>query len=282
MIMKNKIKTLLAAYKVERYNQIAQHLVNPKTGITPAERLRLLNYPPFTEGVADFFGKPFHFTHGPSFIHSIDELFNDEIYRFISDKKNPYIIDCGANIGLSIAYFKTLYPEAEILAFEPDENIFNTLKKNLASIPNHVNINIEKKAVWKEDTTLEFFSEGALAGSLVTDFGKKNNIIKIQAVDFKKYLNREIDFLKIDIEGAENALIFDIKDKLANVKNLFLEYHGLIGEEQNLGEILNLLKNAGFQYYIRLAAETIRFPFCNEKPRSFNQQLNILCYRDQI
>lgn len=279
IIMKNKIKTLLEAYKVERYNQITQHLVNPKTGITPAERLRLLNYHPFTEGVADFFGKPFHFTHGPSFIHSIDELFHDEIYKFISYKKYPYIIDCGANIGLSIAYFKSLYPEAEILAFEPDEQIFKILENNIPFIENNVNINIERKAVWTEDTTLEFFSEGALAGSLVTDFGKKNNIIKIQAVDFKKYLNREIDFLKIDIEGSENALIFDIKDKLANVKNLFLEYHGLIGEEQNLGEILNLLKEVGFQYYIRVAGETIQFPYCGEKPRNFNQQLNIFCYR---
>lgn len=277
--MKNKIKTLLEAYKVERYNQITQHLVNPKTGITPAERLRLLNYPPFTEGVADFFGKPFHFTHGPSFIHSIDELFNDEIYKFNSEKKAPYIIDCGANIGLSIAYFKTLYPEAEILAFEPDENIFNTLQKNLASIPNHSNITIERKAVWTEDTTLEFFSQGALAGSVVTDFGKKNKIIKIQAVDFKKYLNREIDFLKIDIEGAENELIFDIKNLLKNVKNMFLEYHGILNQPQNLGEILNLLKEVGFQYYIRIAGETIQFPYCGEKPRNFNQQLNIFCYR---
>lgn len=277
--MKNKIKTLLEAYKAERYNQITQHLVNPKTGITPAERLRLLNYPPFTEGVADFFGKPFHFTHGPSFIHSIDELFHDEIYKFISYKKDPYIIDCGANIGLSIAYFKRLYPEAEILAFEPDENIFNTLKKNLASIPNHSNITIEKKAVWTEDTTLKFFSEGALAGSLVTDFGKKNNIIKIQAVDFKKYLNRKIDFLKIDIEGAENTLIFDIAEQLDNVKNMFLEYHGILNQPQNLGEILNLLKEVGFQYYIRVAGETLQFPYCGEKPRNFNQQLNIFCYR---
>ena len=68
--------------------------------------------------------------------------------------------------------------------------------------------------------------EEVMNGQTQQNFGKKNNIIKIQAVDFKKYLNREIDFLKIDIEGSENALIFDIKDKLANVKNLFLEYHG--------------------------------------------------------
>jgi len=60
---------------------------------------------------------------------------------------------------------------------------------------------------------------------------------------------------------------------------MFLEYHGLIDQPQNLGEILNLLKEAGFQYYIRLAGETMKFPFCDEKPTAFNQQLNIFCYR---
>lgn len=279
--MKNKIKTLLEAYKAERYIQITQHLVNPKTGITPAERLRLLNYPPFTEGIVDFFGKPFHFTHGPSFIHSIDELFHDEIYKFISYKKDPYIIDCGANIGLSIAYFKRLYPEAEILAFEPDELIFKILENNIPFIENNANINIEKKAVWTEDTTLEFFSEGALAGSLVTDFGKKNNIIKIQAVDFKKYLNREIDFLKIDIEGAENTLIFDIAEQLDNVENLFLEYHGLKNQKQNLHDILKLLSEKGFRYYLDNATkDLVKHPFVDHSPVSFDLQLNIFCKKN--
>lgn len=276
--MKNKIKTLLEAYKAERYNQITQHLVNPKTGITPAERLRLLNYPPFTEGVADFFGKPFHFSDSGGFIHSIEEIFNQEIYKFTSNREKPYIIDCGANMGASIYYFKKLYPNAEILAFEPAENTFNILQKNMSLFGK--NVEIRKEAVWIEDTELTFFSEGSLAGSLVVDLAKRNKTIKVKAINFKKYLNREIDFLKIDIEGAENKLIFDIEDYLHNVKNLFLEYHGIIGEKQNLGDILNLLSSKGFQYYIRLAGETIKHPFCGEKPSGFNQQLNILCYRN--
>ena len=106
-----------------------------------------------------------------------------------------------------------------------------------------------------------------------------NNKQKVKAVDLNKYLHQEIDFLKIDIEGAENHLIFHISENLRNVKNLFIEYHGLKNQRQNLGEILNLLTNVGFEYYIRVAGETIRFPFCNERPRVFNQQLNIMCYR---
>lgn len=274
--MINKLKTLHQAYKRERYREIHKEIKDPKTGISPAETNRLLTLPNFTEGTADFFEKKFHFSHGPSFVHSVDELFKDELYKFVSDTENPYIIDCGANIGLSIYYFKKLFPKSKILAFEPDEQIFNLLEKNVRDLENVI---IEKKAVWTEDTSLEFYSEGALAGSLMTDFGKSDNKITIEAVDLKKYLNRKIDFLKIDIEGAENTVIFDIASHLHNVENLFLEYHGILSEPQNLGDILNLVKEAGFQYYIRLAGETIRFPFCKEEPVNFNQQLNILCYR---
>ncbi|UJF30653.1 FkbM family methyltransferase [Kaistella sp. 97-N-M2] len=252
---------------------------HPKTGISESERKRLLKYPPFMEGEGHFFGQRFRFSHGPSFVHSVDELFDEEVYKFESDKENPYIVDCGANIGLSILYFKKRFPKSKILAFEPDDQIFDILKKNILVYNNFSDVVLKKEAVWIEDTELSFFSEGALAGSSVVDFGNNNNVIKVQAVDLKKHLQKPVDFLKIDIEGAENKVIFDIAVHLDNVKNLFLEYHGLLNEPQNLGEILNLLKQKGFEYYIRVADDTLKFPFCNESPSTFNQQLNIFCYR---
>lgn len=277
--MISKLKILHKLYKHERYKENIQFLQNPKTGISPVDCELILQYPEFTNGNVNFFGKPFYFSHGPSFIHSVNELFEEEVYKFKSDIENPYIIDCGANIGLSIIYFKKLFPKSKILAFEPDEKIFDLLKENIFANNTFNDITLKKEAVWINDTELSFFSEGALAGSAVVDFGKKNNVIKVQAVDLKKHLQERIDFLKIDIEGAENTVIFDIADHLKNVKNLFLEYHGLLNEPQNLGEILNLLKNQGFEYYIRVAGNTMKFPFCNEVPTTFNQQLNIFCYR---
>jgi len=251
--MINKLKKLWVVYRKERYQENLRHVMDHKTGLSPAEHARLLAFPEFVPGEASLFGQPFSFSHGPSLIHSVDEIFKEEIYKFTSESPTPYIIDCGANIGLSVLYFKRLFPDSEIVAFEPDEKIFKILERNTNSLEN---VTIVKKAVWTEETTLEFFSEGALAGSVVTDFSNKT-----------------------DIEGAENTVFFDIADHLHHVQNLFLEYHGLIGEPQNLGEILNVLKEKGFQYYIRLAGETIKFPYCGEKPSTFNQQLNILCYR---
>lgn len=275
--MKNLLKKVYHLNKGAYREYRDKDLLNVKTGISPTAVKRLQNYPPFTEGKVDFFGKPFYFTDAPGFLHSLDEIFADEIYKFTAEKEDPLIIDCGANMGLSILYFKNLYPKSKIIAFEPDENTFTILKKNTHEY--YESVELHREAVWTENTELTFFSEGSLAGSTVVDFSNKNNTNKVKAIDFKKYLDQKIDFLKIDIEGAENQLIFDIKDHLDNVNKLFLEYHGIIGETQNLGNILNLLTDKGFEYYIRLAGETISYPFCDEKPSSFNQQLNILCYR---
>lgn len=277
--MKNILKKVYHLNKRAYIEYRDRNLLNKKTGISPKELKRLQKYPPLTEGKANIFGKDFHFTDAPGFLHSLDEIFKDEIYKFTSDIEKPYIVDCGANMGLSILFFKNLYPKSKIIAFEPDENTFNILKKNTHEYGESVELH--REAVWTENTELTFFSEGSLAGSTVVDFSNRNDVKKVKAIDFKKYLNKKIDFLKIDIEGAENELIFDIKDHLFNVNKLFLEYHGIIGEKQNLGNILSLITDNGFEYYIRLAGETISHPFCDEKPSSFNQQLNILCYRNK-
>jgi len=276
MNMKSLLQKLyelnIQAYREYKYRDD----VNPKTGISVSERERLMQFPPFNPGETTLFGGTFTFSDAAGYLHSVDEIFGENVYKFKTPNDSPYIIDCGANMGLSILYFKRNYPNSTILAFEPDHKTFNILKENTAHLDG---VTIKEEAVWTEDTTLEFFSEGSLAGSTVVDFAQKNNKTSVRAIDLKKYLNRKIDFLKIDIEGAENELIYDIKDHLFQVDKMFLEYHGLVNEPQNLGEILNLLKESGFQYYIRLAGETLKFPFCGEKPVSFNQQLNIFCYR---
>lgn len=275
--MINLIKKVYSVNKEAYLKYKNRNLIHPKSGISGRERARLENYSPLIEGKTMLFGKPFYFTDAPGFLHSLDEIFSEDIYKFSSVKEDPLIIDCGSNMGLSIIYFKKLYPKSTIIGFEPDEKTFNILEKNTRDYQNTVTIH--KEAVWTENTELTFFAEGSLAGSMIVDVANKNIKRKVKAIDFKKYLDQKIDFLKIDIEGAENYLIYDIKDYLFNVSKIFIEYHGIIGEKQNLGNILNLLTEEGFEYYIRLAGETMTQPFCQEEPAGFNQQLNIMCYR---
>src|SRR5260370_28727380 len=48
------------------------------------------------------------------------EIFLARAYFFRSEASSPLIFDCGSNIGLSILFFKHLYPNCRIVSFEPD------------------------------------------------------------------------------------------------------------------------------------------------------------------
>lgn len=232
----------------------------------------------FKTGQTKVFGNTFMYSDSLGFYHSVQEIFVDECYRFLSPKKDPVIIDCGSNIGLSILYFKRLFPNAKIIGFEPDKEIFKLLTANVSNFELS-NVQLYNKAVSVSNDPISFYIEGSLAGSTVIDFKGANKIQKIEAVRLKELLNVKIDFLKIDIEGAENELIFDLMPELENVEAIFIEYHSIPDKPQQLGELLNILKKAGFKYYIKEAANIMQYPFLDREEKKFDVQLNIFGYR---
>src|SRR5271169_1281292 len=60
-----------------------------------------------------------------------EEIFLTGDYFFSTTTSSPNILDCGSNIGMSILYFKNLYPDARILGFEPDPDTFGMLRRNV-------------------------------------------------------------------------------------------------------------------------------------------------------
>lgn len=215
--------------------------------------------PRYINGKFNFWGNSLSFIDSASFIFTYDELFNKEIYKFKAPNSMPFVIDCGANIGLSIIYFKKLYPEAEIVAFEPDNKVFETLQYNIGAF-NFSNVTLVNKACWNEETTLKFYSEGADGGRNAIE-SDSENLIEVKTTRLKHFLNRKIDFLKIDIEGAEFVVLNDCKDLLYNVENIFVEYHSFLKQEQYIPEILIILKNAGFRIHITTPGATSSSPF---------------------
>jgi len=264
---------------VKVINRISAYFKRPRLYqfISKKEYKNLNKKDRFTSGQSILNGSPVMYSDYLGFIHSTEEIFVDECYKFNSLNKNPLIIDCGTNIGISIIYFKTLYPDAKIIAFEPDTKIFSLLEKNLARF-NH--IELHNTGVWIDDAFLNFYSEGSLAGSFVVDFENKTDIIKTPTLRLKSFLNQKVDFLKIDIEGTENDLMADLEPELKNVENIFLEYHSITGLDQKLGEILNILSRSGFRYYIKEATNISNHPFLGISTTNFDMQLNIFGYRD--
>ena len=106
--------------------------------------------------------------------------------------------------------------------------------------------------------------------------------MKVQAIDFLEALNKEdkIDMLKMDIEGAENDVIPHIASALYKIDKIFIEYHSFNNGEQRLDEILSLLKQNKFRYYIR-HVNNRKSPFIDTaKDKEMDMQLNIFAFKN--
>lgn len=221
-------------------------------------------------------GDPFELVDTWSFLWQYHEIFVKESYCFHTANQKPLIVDCGSNIGTSIKYYTQKFPEATIHGFEPDPDVFEVLQKNIGHLPN---VNVQKKAVWIHDEKVRLSSDGIDGGRI--DEGQKGEIESIRLRDFLAQFD-EIDFLKIDIEGAEFKVIEDCSEVLCRVKSLFLEVHTFQGQPQYVSTILKVLENSGFRYYIENENDQKKPLLGNWKltPSGIDVQLNIFAVRD--
>jgi FkbM family methyltransferase len=252
-------------------------------GLQRSEYFRLLRFPGghLKPTTILFRGFLTHFASPYWFLHSVQEIFVDEVYKYSPSSSAPLIVDCGANIGLSVVYFKELAPNARIVAFEPDPDVFDLLAKNITG-RSLTDVEILNRAVWTDDSMLTFEVEGALGGKVGRSEAVARKSIEVRGQRLRDLLDQEVDFLKLDIEGAEYSVLEDCRDKLENVRNLFVEFHGNTNEPQQLDEILAWVKTAGFRYYITEASKIQAHPFVSKgSPNDFDVQLNLSCYRPE-
>lgn len=175
------------------------------------------------------------------------EIWGEGTYYFDTDNSSPLIIDIGAHIGLSVLYFKSIYPNSKILAFEPNPNTFDILKENIY-INNLENIEIHNIAIWKDCGTKDFYIDSNDTGwdsnaSLIKGgwTGKEDTKrITIKTEMLSKFISRKVDLLKIDAEGSEIPILKSNKGLLKDIENIVIEYHPIKGYKvQDLLQLLS-------------------------------------------
>lgn len=143
------------------------------------------------------------------------------------------VIDVGANIGYySIMASKNIGPLGKVLAFEPEENNFKLLLKNI-EINECKNIILVKKAISDRDGFSELFIHRDNLGmhSLVSDSSQNGPIrqnvetITLDAFIEQNIKNSRIDIIKIDVEGAEGRVLKGAKALLEmQAPCIFIEF----------------------------------------------------------
>ena len=183
-------------------------------------------------------------------------------------------------MGLSVLYFSLNYPNHQIIAFEPEEAIFEILQENVRnfSLPN---VSLHQKAVWKEETELTFHSDGGMGGSVDHIYETTEQIItKVSAVPLSDWLSENVDFLKIDIEGAEYEVLKSCQEQLGNASHIFFEYHNDINKPQTLHLLLEMIEAAGFRYHLKESSTRVR-PFVDDILicERFDMAITVFCYK---
>ena len=181
------------------------------------------------------------------------EIFARQHYRFISEKPDPTILDCGANIGVATLFFKWLYPSARITAFEPDPVTFKALERNVAG-NNLGNVVLHNAALASEERQLPFHvpETGSLMMSAVASRAGGRTIM-VPAKRLSSFIAGDIDLLKLDVEGMEGPILQELAEsgKLLCIREAFIEvHHNLDGAPASLASILQTLERAGFDYHI--------------------------------
>ncbi len=236
---------------------------------------RIRKIPRYQHGETEIEGARFEFVDSISFLAMRESIFQNEIYQFKSKSESPLILDGGANVGLSIRYFKKIYPKSRIIGFEPDPKIFKVLERNCRELEG---VELHACALWKENGFLNFNSEGSDAGTLM-DTDRAKTKIQVPTIRLRDYLQESVDFLKLDIEGAEGEVLSDCAERLNQVSNLFVEYHGFVDRDPDLSKLLGTLESASFRYHIDSDLISPK-PFMQRHVRAgMDSTLNISAYR---
>lgn len=197
-------------------------------------------------------------------LHELNEIrILDNLFKLIINRKekNIVFIDVGVNFGLFSIYFaKQLKNEGHVYAFEPEEKCINLIKKN--SLLNNINnITIHECAVSDKIGFTQMSNVDDQTALGYVDNVKKehddSNKIKVITLDsiFVKE-KKEIDIVKIDVEGHETSVINGFKsslsDKRISPKVMMIE---LVDEHlarfgHNKVELISFINSFGYEPYI--------------------------------
>jgi FkbM family methyltransferase len=197
-----------------------------------AEALRLHRHPYRMEPTDAVF--PVWCRPQSSDLDVFSQIFIHREYRCLDDTTDVgVVIDCGANVGYSAAYFLSRFPSCMVIAVEPDQSNFAALERNLS--PYGRRCRAIRSGVWSENVGLVMhespFRDGrewarrvrpALAGETV----------EMEAVDIQTLIDscdtERISILKIDIEGAELEVFSSAgwRGWIDRVDTVVIEVHG--------------------------------------------------------
>ncbi len=201
-------------------------------GLCQAVKGRLTHSPVYYQLKRSDCRFPFRMRLPSSDVRAYQQIFIDQEYDFQVDTPPEVIIDAGANIGLASIYFANRYPEAKIIAIEPERTNFELLKENTAPYSQIIPL---QAALWNKNEEIDLIDPGQGNWAFMTTTGNPSDApphnarhkVKALTIDqiLQDYALAKVDILKIDIEGAEKEVFSDSSSWIDKVDSLIVELH---------------------------------------------------------
>jgi FkbM family methyltransferase len=174
---------------------------------------------------------PLYARSGTSDVDVYQQVFLWREYQCLDHvRKASLIVDCGANVGFASAYFLSRFPEAHVIAVEPDAGNFAQMQRNLA--PYAGRVTALKTGVWSHPARLVMSSDSwgdDREWARTVREARPGESGGMEAVDIETLLAESgrprISILKIDIEGAEKVVFDGPCPWLRYVDNMVIELH---------------------------------------------------------
>jgi len=184
------------------------------------------------------------------------------VARFLIGLKGDVLIDIGANLGFYTALLCRNF--TMIAAIEPHPEDMQTLMKNVRRITG--NVIFIQKAVSEEDGYADFsFCGRTLSGDgreqfLVCQedmqwpkYWRTNKVRKVQTINVASLVShlaeispmfRNIDLIKVDVEGAEWSVLIGARNVMKQIKSWLIELHNT----SRKGELEGLLDSYDYRH----------------------------------
>lgn len=192
----------------------------------------------FGKAVCDFTPSRYHRVVGfdlmpvlfPSLAEPVATI--DQYLDFAQLAEGQTVVDLGAYAGLSSILFRQeLGKSGRVVALEPDPANFACASRNLDLYKRLTGLDIElvPAALWVDDQGLAFSADGCMGSSAVDYVGRRGQSMCVATMTLDqladRYAIKRVDFLKCDIEGAEDRVFKDSLFLRQAVRKLVVEIH---------------------------------------------------------
>jgi FkbM family methyltransferase len=166
-------------------------------------------------------------------------------------KNDDVVVDGGANIGcLTLLFSKIVGKQGHIYAFEPDVHNISMLHDNFKLNDHSNNFSLHNELLWSENSQVDFQETGTVASSAKW-FNGSENVVKKKAITLDAWSREnninQLDFIKMDIEGAELEAIEGCVQVIEKFKPHFAiaSYH-IVNDEPTYIKLERFFKKIGY------------------------------------